>query len=109
MKTKRVLLLEVGEIIGMVKFYFVENGEFNLVEVLPDCCDDLLQIIDRECPDTVIIEKSPKTRPFHEVLLKMASQRSFKLVEIFPNDNRVEVVECRQYELSDAHDFLSML
>jgi hypothetical protein len=109
MSEKRIFLLGVGEIIGMIKFYLVENGERNLVEILPDCCDDLIQVIERERPDTVILEKSPKTRPFQEALLQLAARNQFKLVEIFPNDNRIHVVDCRQYELDDARDFLSII
>jgi hypothetical protein len=109
MSGKRVLLIGVGQIIGMVKYFLIEKGGIDLLEILPGCCDELNAILEREQPSVVILEQSDETRGFLERLLMFARDTQLKIVEVNPNDNTINVVKWNEIQLENVQDFLTVL
>jgi hypothetical protein len=109
MPDKRVIVVGAGHIIGMVKLYLMECGGFSVIEISPASGDDLAEIIERERPDTIVLEQSLKTRGFLEKLLVLAKDNQLKVVEVNPDDNTIQITDSHTVRLEQAQDFLKIL
>jgi hypothetical protein len=109
MADKRVIVVGAGHIIGMVKFYLMECGGFSVMEISPSCCEDLAEIIEREQPTTIVMEQSLVHREFLEKLLVLAKEHQLKVVEIYPDDNTIQITNSHKIRLEQAQDFLALL
>jgi hypothetical protein len=109
MAEKRVVLIGIGHVIGMVKVYLLQNESISLVEVLPSCCEDLVKIIEREQPGAVVLEQSPETKEYLDKLLVLAQKHHFKVLEVNPDDNNIRVTDWHQVQLRNAREFLALL
>ena len=109
MQAKKVVLVGNGYVMQMVKYYLSEITGVAVVEIQAGTNEEMALFVKQEQPDAIIIEQSPASQGFLEMLFMIARNTNIKLVEVNPHSNTIHVANWNQIRLERMQDFMAVL
>ncbi len=110
MVTKRILLVETGQLIGgVIRDLLTSHPDYQVVGVNPSNPEEFQKAIEEKQPDVVLLDDTITIGCMASAFQILQNFPQLRIVTLCSNENRVHIYSAQHVTVTELADFYSIL